>query len=357
MLKKSKKGFTLIELLVVIAIIGLLASIVLVWLGGARAKARDTKRVAEVDTLRKALELHYSDQGKYPEATGWIKIEEDADFSQAMKSYLPEIPRDPLWGQEKDPDHPYSYQYSTGNTGGAGYGIHVEMETGEYVSYEVYEGQGGKDIVFGSWACGDSVTFTYKGSSVTYGIVESQGECWIDRNLGASGVATAYNDSQAYGDLFQWGRLGDDLHQNRDSGLTTTLSSTDDPGHSNFIHGMSPPYDWRDPQNDNLWQGVSGTNNPCPDGWRLPTQTEWDTERASWSSQDYNGAFASPLKLTAGGSRYSSDGSLQGLGSWGLYWGSSVDGTYAYRLFFHSTAVFVDGGARANGYSLRCIKD
>ena len=115
------------------------------------------------------------------------------------------------------------------------------------------------------WSCGDSVTFTYKGSSVTYGTVESQGKCWLDRNLGASRVATAYNDSQAYGDLFQWGRL-DDGHQDRTSATTTATSSTDDPGHSNFIYGMGDPYDWRDPQNDNLWQGNGAINDPCPPG-------------------------------------------------------------------------------------------
>lgn len=65
MINKNKKGFTLVELLVVISIIGLLSTIAVVSLGSARAKARDTKRIADVKQITTALEQYYADQGNY----------------------------------------------------------------------------------------------------------------------------------------------------------------------------------------------------------------------------------------------------------------------------------------------------
>lgn len=67
----KSKGFTLIELLVVISIIGLLASVVLVSLNGARIKARDARRIADLKQITTALELYASDNGYYP-STGSV---------------------------------------------------------------------------------------------------------------------------------------------------------------------------------------------------------------------------------------------------------------------------------------------
>ncbi len=64
--KNTRRGFTLIEILVVIAIIGILSSVVLASLATSRAKARDAKRVADIDEVRKALELYYDSNGAYP---------------------------------------------------------------------------------------------------------------------------------------------------------------------------------------------------------------------------------------------------------------------------------------------------
>jgi len=85
-----------------------------------------------------------------------------------------------------------------------------------------------------AWAQNNTVTFTYNGEEVTYGFVEKHGLHWMDRNLGATQVPTASDDELGYGDLFQWGRL-DDGHQVRTSNTTTTLSTSDVPGHDDFI--------------------------------------------------------------------------------------------------------------------------
>jgi uncharacterized protein (TIGR02145 family) len=210
--------------------------------------------------------------------------------------------------------------------------------------------------ITGPFACGDAVSFTYRGSNVTYGTVTSQaGECFMDRNLGATQVATAYNDSAAYGDLFQWGR-SDDGHQVRTSGTTTTLSATDSPP-ATFIYGMGSPYDWRTPQKDTLWQGVDGINNPCPAGWRLPTSTEWQAEITAGSWVSYNTAYASPLKLTASGARDYGDASLTSVGAYGGYWSSSVSGAGASRLNFGSGSANMNANSRAYGFSVRCLRD
>jgi len=62
----KKQAFTLIELLVVIAIIGILATLAVVSLQNARARARDSKRIADVRQMQTALELYFNDWNAYP---------------------------------------------------------------------------------------------------------------------------------------------------------------------------------------------------------------------------------------------------------------------------------------------------
>jgi uncharacterized protein (TIGR02145 family) len=187
-------------------------------------------------------------------------------------------------------------------------------------------------------------------------VTSAGGLVWMDRNLGASQVATSSNDSEAYGDLYQWGRLNDG-HESRTSETTTTRCSTDFTGHDNFIITNN---DWRMPKNNNLWQGVSGINNPCPTGFRLPTMTELNTERYSWSPQNTTGAYASPTKFVTAGYRNKANGAILHEGSHGYYWSSTVSGgQYDYHSDFLRFSGQINGvhDYRAYGRSVRCIQD
>ena len=188
-------------------------------------------------------------------------------------------------------------------------------------------------------------------------VTSATGRIWMDRNLGATQVATSSTDAASYGDLYQWGR-GTDGHQIRTSGTTATLSSTDQPGNGNFILAPNSPRDWRSGQNTSLWQGVTGINNPCPSGYRLPTETEWNAERTRWSSNNTAGAFASPLRLPMSGLRvHHTTGSLLNTNTWGHYWSSTISSTNSRNLTFNSTNGYMNNNYRADGLAVRCIKD
>jgi len=239
----------------------------------------------------------------------------------------------------------------------------VSLKPGVTLKKGVVFNKGGAKTATTAWACGDTVQGKAP-DTLTYGTVLAEdGKCWLDRNLGATHVASSYNDGWAgYGSYYQWGRLYDG-HQATTSSVTFTGSNGDNPGNSSFIATTTSPYDWRNSQNNNLWQGVSGTNNPCPTGFRLPTQAEWDawTTAANiktCSSNCRQATFNTSLKLPTAGLRARADGSLLNQGSDGNYWSSSPYSTYAYDLYFYSAGVYpADYTNRAYGFPVRCLKD
>lgn len=93
MKNKKNKGFTLIELLVVIAIIGILAAIGLSALTSARKKARDSKRKSDLREVANALELYYSDNGRYPSSATFSALTTPGG---PLSNYLSTPPKDPL---------------------------------------------------------------------------------------------------------------------------------------------------------------------------------------------------------------------------------------------------------------------
>ena len=91
---QKTQGFTLVELLVVIAIIGVLSSIVLASLKNVRIRANDTARVADVRSIKTAIEMYYNDNHQYPrygdpETENYLK----RLSSVLVPIYLPAIPQ------------------------------------------------------------------------------------------------------------------------------------------------------------------------------------------------------------------------------------------------------------------------
>ncbi|SMN01352.1 hypothetical protein SPONL_1998 [uncultured Candidatus Thioglobus sp.] len=174
---------------------------------------------------------------------------------------------------------------------------------------------------------------------ITYQTAQSAtGRVWLDRNIGASRVCTAFDDSACYGGYYQWGKgVNDDF----------TVTSA---------------VDWRTDDNDGairsaLWaDSTSGTI--CPVGYRVPTQGEVDAERNTW---DFSvGAFASPLKFGVAGYRQStSTGGIERPGRTAFYFITTVlgGGSSVVSLSFSgSTEITSSGNHRSRGYSVRCIQ-
>lgn len=206
----------------------------------------------------------------------------------------------------------------------------------------------------------------------------ADGNVWLNNNLGANysnmnhvqfnpnQQATAHNDHHAYGSAFQWGRYSDGHelinYTNATTGTgvngtTSTNATTDTPGDNLFITEGSAPLDWRVSQNDNLWQGESGINNPCPYGYRLPTIVEVNTLVSNEVITNYTSAASSALAFSASGGRVNTDGSLDFQGDLGFYWSSSVNGTDADNRDFSISGTAVGSSSRAGGLSVRCIED
>ena len=162
--KKTKYGFTLIELLVVVAIISLLSSIVMASLSSARVKARNVRRLADVEQLVLAFNMRLNDGDSLPSsaggcgsAPGWVCVSDACSgwaysgFCSSMthsttvddflRPYLSKLPSDPQDGHVRtfgNNSWVDGYIYNSNWIGGtATSSDHTVFPSGAYIQFMV----------------------------------------------------------------------------------------------------------------------------------------------------------------------------------------------------------------------------
>ncbi|MBI4049765.1 MAG: type II secretion system protein [Candidatus Doudnabacteria bacterium] len=97
--RQTQQGFTLIELLVVVAIIGLLSSAILVGMGNARIRARDARRLSDVQQVKSGLDVHYNVASGYPSTADWNTAQSASAFLTCSGQNTVKPPQDPTAAQ------------------------------------------------------------------------------------------------------------------------------------------------------------------------------------------------------------------------------------------------------------------
>jgi len=225
-------------------------------------------------------------------------------------------------------------------------------------------------------------------------------------NLGADPIVQSMTPAQQaahntpannYGDMYQWGRQTTGYEKRNSATVKGPMSGANlDPvtgqiigvNADKFVYSNNvSPWDWRDTQISTLWGPQKTINDPCPSGWRIPTQAEWasifrgntgtvsgtpNTATANtwtWNSTGTPGYLIKPstsatptLFLPVAGLRYFLDGVIMNTVTNGKYWSSTsntISGImYGYDINFVNNNVNpAETTIRTYGYSIRCVAE
>jgi general secretion pathway protein G len=163
------KGFTLIELLVVIGILGILAAALLATINPVAQlqKSNDARRKSDLESMQRALELYYNDNGKYPASSGTTMYINNAvvPWGSSWTPYMATLPKDPVSTQT------YVY-YSPAASAGQTYYLYANLQRGANDPDACNKGQACKSILSdpnspGANACGGVCNYGVSSSNVS----------------------------------------------------------------------------------------------------------------------------------------------------------------------------------------------
>jgi uncharacterized protein (TIGR02145 family) len=180
---------------------------------------------------------------------------------------------------------------------------------------------------------------------------------FLSHNLGADSSLDPHTPVKSLnGDYYQWGKNAPDADVDALIGGTWG-----DQGGTNANGNWTPE--------------AKGLQDPCPEGYRVPSFAEWaavnsnntvsrtgtfDANTTEFANALHYGPDASTKSLTlpAAGYRNNTDGTLILLGINGIYWSSKENGSGSYYFYFNNSNVSPGlTSNRANGFPVRCIAE
>jgi prepilin-type N-terminal cleavage/methylation domain-containing protein len=156
--RKIQPGFTIVELVLVIVVIAVLATIIVVAYNGVVTRANNSKIAAELNGIRKIVELYAVDNGAYPASNNPSVL---SDLGSQLEKSGVRSPYDNMQATgrigtsplcDSEPNYygnntycaGYTYYYLTqgqsiGNTGQYGSGCNITAPSGDGVVIEWYD--------------------------------------------------------------------------------------------------------------------------------------------------------------------------------------------------------------------------
>jgi uncharacterized protein (TIGR02145 family) len=241
--------------------------------------------------------------------------------------------------------------------------VDMAYNTGERLKYTAVSGNN-STVVTDIPTADNTVTFTFTeckdGDNNYYPVVQINTQLWMAENL----RTTKYKDG--------------------------TTSITNITVNGSWAGLSTPAYCWYDNNIANKdvygalynWYTVS-TENLCPTGWHVPTDTEWttltdylgginvaggklkETGTTHWRTPNTGATNETGFTALPGGGRNSSgtygyDGTYFSIGNDGYWWSSSessASNAWGRSMNFNSTYVYRPPVSKRTGFSVRCVRD
>jgi uncharacterized protein (TIGR02145 family) len=207
--------------------------------------------------------------------------------------------------------------------------------------------------------CGDTLIDTRDGQK--YPTVQIGGVCWMKKNLNYGTPVTSYTSTTFHSNMANNSVVEKYAYNNNNTNLLT-------------YGGL---YEWDELMNYTTTEGGQGI---CPNGWHVPSDTEWQTMIAAAGGTlitpngGYGGNKLKNIGEGFGGgagtntsgfsAKHSGDrdsyGIFYGLNFRSIFWTSTANGpgAYQYTLWAENDTIFRGGNAqKMTGFACRCLKD